>query len=52
MMSADLAADRQSAELARYRDQPPPKRLPPEPVAWLGANAVIRWQEHRAGREG
>lgn len=52
MMAADLATGSQSGDLARYMDQPPPKRLPPEPVAWLGANAVIRWQEHRAGREG
>ena len=33
-------------------DQPKPSRLPPEPFARLGANAVIRWQEMRAGREG
>lgn len=29
----------------------PPSRLPPEPIAWLGANAVIRWRERKAGRE-
>lgn len=52
MMAADLATGTPSDDLARYMDQPPPRRLPPEPVAWLGANAVIRWQEHRAGREG
>lgn len=52
MMATDLATGRTSPELARYADQPPPKRLPPQPIAWLGANAVIRWQEHRAGREG
>jgi glycine/D-amino acid oxidase-like deaminating enzyme len=28
-----------------------PTRLPPKPVATLGANAVIRWKEWRAGRE-
>ena len=27
------------------------KTLPPEPVATLGANAVMRWNEFRAGRE-
>jgi hypothetical protein len=26
--------------------------LPPEPIAWLGVNSVIRLQELRAGREG
>ena len=52
MMAADLATGRASPELARYADQPSPKRLPPQPIAWIGANAVIRWQERRAGREG
>lgn len=52
MMAADLATGAQSEALTRFMDQPPPKRLPPQPVAWLGANAVIRWQERRAGREG
>ena len=52
MMAADLATGAASADLAAYAAQPAPKRLPPEPFAWLGANAVIRWQEYRAGREG
>ena len=52
MMAADLATGTRSEDLDRYQDQPQPRRLPPEPVAWLGANAVIRWQEMRAGREG
>ncbi len=52
MMAADLATGTRSADLARYQDQPTPKRLPPQPFAWLGATAVIRWQEMRAGREG
>lgn len=52
MMAADLATGTGSVDLSRFMDQPAPKRLPPRPVAWLGANAVIRWQEMRAGREG
>jgi glycine/D-amino acid oxidase-like deaminating enzyme len=52
MMAADLATGRRSEDLARYMDQPKPSRLPPQPFAWLGANAAIRWQEMRAGREG
>jgi glycine/D-amino acid oxidase-like deaminating enzyme len=52
MMAADLAVGRRTEDLDRYMDQPQPRRLPPEPFAWLGANAVIRWQEMRAGREG
>lgn len=52
MMAADLATGTRSRDLDRYVDQPKPRRLPPEPVARLGASAVIRWQEMRAGREG
>lgn len=52
MMAADLATGRRSEDLDRYSDQPKPSRLPPQPFAWLGANAVLRWHEMRAGREG
>ncbi|MBB4275665.1 NAD(P)/FAD-dependent oxidoreductase [Rhizobium mongolense] len=52
MMAADLAAGAASPELDKYKNQPEPSRLPPEPVAWLGVNSVIRFQELRAGREG
>ena len=50
MMAADLATGTRSEALDEYRDQPKPRRLPP--VATLGAWAVIRWQEMRAGGEG
>lgn len=52
MMAANLATGTSSQDLDNYRRQPRPSRLPPEPFAWLGINAVIRWQELRAGREG
>ena len=52
LMAAELATDTRSEHLAEYLGQPKPSRLPPEPIAWLGANATIRWQEMRAGREG
>lgn len=52
MMAADLATGTRSQDLDKYLDQPQPSRLPPEPLARLGASAVIRWQEMRAGREG
>ena len=52
MMAAELATGIRSEDLDKYPNQPKPSRLPPEPFAWLGANAVIRWQEMRAGREG
>ena len=51
-VAADLATGRGSDDLTRCMGQPRPKRLPPRPFAWLGATAVIRWQEMRAGREG
>ena len=34
-----------------YQPEIAPKRLPPEPFMWLGANAVMRWKEYRAGKE-
>lgn len=52
MMAAELATGTQSRHLEQYMDHPEPSRLPPEPLAWLGVNAVIRLQELRAGREG
>ena len=52
MMAADLATGQISDSLQKYREQPMPAKLPPEPLAWLGINSVIRWQELRAGREG
>lgn len=51
VLAVDLATGSQSEHLEAFRNQPKPKLLPPEPLAWLGANAVIRWQELRAGRE-
>jgi glycine/D-amino acid oxidase-like deaminating enzyme len=52
MMVAELATNTESRNLEKYKGQPMPSRLPPEPLAWLGINSVIRWQELRAGREG
>ena len=52
LLAADLAAGIHSDQLDEFRGQPQPSRLPPAPLAWLGINSVIRWQEMRAGREG
>ncbi|RWO89883.1 MAG: FAD-binding oxidoreductase [Mesorhizobium sp.] len=52
VMAADLATGTHSHMLDEFSDQPVPARLPPEPLAWLGVNTVIRLQELRAGREG
>ncbi|MBB2202635.1 NAD(P)/FAD-dependent oxidoreductase [Gluconacetobacter tumulisoli] len=51
VMAADLAAGVASPQLNAFEDQPMPSRLPPEPMGWLGASVVIKWQEWRAGRE-
>ena len=58
--SKGTAAGIAAAELASGEDSPlarhhlaadAPTRLPPEPLAWIGANAFIRWGEAKAGRE-
>lgn len=51
VMAVDLATGAPSIALEAFRNQPQPKRIPPEPLAWLGINSVVRWQELRAGRE-
>lgn len=51
VLAVDLAAGVHSITLESFKNQAPPKRIPPEPIAWLGINSVIRWQELRAGRE-
>ncbi|WP_299847270.1 FAD-binding oxidoreductase [uncultured Roseovarius sp.] len=51
MLMADLASGVGSDLLDQVLDQPLPSRLPPEPFATLGARAVLRWGEYKAGRE-
>ncbi|MBB5223860.1 glycine/D-amino acid oxidase-like deaminating enzyme [Amaricoccus macauensis] len=51
-MAAELATGTRSVDLDTYKDRPAPRRLPPEPIATIGARARIRWQEMQAGREG
>lgn len=52
MLAAELATGTPSPVLNEFKVQPAPKRLPPAPLAYVGINTVIRWQELRAGREG
>jgi hypothetical protein len=28
-----------------------PKKLPPKPISYLGANAIIKWRDLKAGKE-
>jgi len=52
IMAVDLATGKRSAQLDDFMNHPVPSRVPPEPFATIGATAVIRLQELRAGREG
>lgn len=52
MMAAELATGAHTEALRKYQDTPGPSDVPPQPLAWLGVNSVIRWQELRAGKEG
>ncbi len=51
MLAADLATGQTSPALQRMTSADAPARLPPEPLASIGANATLRWNEFRAGKE-
>lgn len=51
LLAAELASGEESEALSAMLRMATPKRLPPEPFAWLGANVTIRYKERRAGRE-
>lgn len=51
IIAAETAVGKQDSIIPEYLPEPEPKRLPPEPFMWLGANAVMRWKEYRAGKE-
>jgi hypothetical protein len=51
MLAAELASGHDSALLQQVQKQSPPRRLPPPPLAWLGANALMKWGEWKAGVE-
>lgn len=51
LLAAELAAGHRSEQLQTALGADAPTRLPPEPLAYLGANGFIRYQEHKAGRE-
>lgn len=51
-IAAAEAALGQDSDITRYfAAQPMPQRLPPAPMAKIGANLVIRWKEWRASKE-
>jgi glycine/D-amino acid oxidase-like deaminating enzyme len=51
MAAAELAMGKRSAAVEGLLSHEAPKRLPPAPLTWIGANAVMRWKEWSAGRE-
>lgn len=52
MMAVELATHTRTDALDAYRRHPGPSLRPPEPFAAIGATAMIRLKESRAGREG
>jgi glycine/D-amino acid oxidase-like deaminating enzyme len=48
---AELAAGQPGPSVALLTEQAAPSRLPPAPIARMGASAVLRINEWRAGRE-
>ena len=51
VLAAELSTGLQSEFLRSMLEEASPNPLPPEPIAWLGATARIRWSERRASRE-
>ncbi|MEM7302744.1 MAG: FAD-binding oxidoreductase [Pseudomonadota bacterium] len=51
MLAADLASGANAEMVQAMLDEEAPQKLPPEPLAYIGANAFIRWGELRAGKE-
>ena len=51
MLAAEYAAGVDNPYLADYLAADPPSRLPPEPLATIGATVYLNWKEWRAGRE-
>ena len=51
MLMAEMASGKSSELLDQALAQSSPSRLPPEPFATIGARAVLRWSEYKAGRE-
>ncbi|NRB04229.1 MAG: FAD-binding oxidoreductase [Rhodobacteraceae bacterium] len=51
LLAAEMACGVGSDALDRALSAPAPTRLPPSPLAKLGATARLRWGEARAGRE-
>ena len=51
IVAAEQAVGTSDTLIPDYRIEDAPKKLPPEPLMWLGANSVMKWKEFRAGKE-
>lgn len=51
IVAAEQAVGRSETLMPDYQVGAQPKKLPPEPFMWLGANSVMKWKEYRAGKE-
>ncbi len=49
--AAELACGETSAITDHFTAEARPRRLPPQPFQQIGANALLRWKEWRAGKE-
>lgn len=49
--TAETALGHRSCITDHFGSEDPPRRLPPRPLATIGANAYLRWKERRAGGE-
>jgi glycine/D-amino acid oxidase-like deaminating enzyme len=51
MAAAEAATGTPSARVDALRAFEAPRKLPPEPLVYIGANAYLRWQQFRARHE-
>lgn len=51
IVAAEQAVGSSATLIPDYRVEAKPKKLPPRPLMWLGANSVMKWKEFRAGKE-
>ncbi len=51
MLAAELATRSNNPMIEEMLAFDQPERLPPEPLAWLGVNAIMRWKERNAEAE-
>ena len=51
IIAAEAAVGSAETLLPDYKKEAEPKKLPPAPLMWLGANSVMKWKAFRAGKE-